>query len=149
MPLPEFAKKTETFYSIVSDDVQQQSLCYEYDGGCFKFSSFDISVDENINHITRKYDTILSVVKDIGSIKVGAIFLLSLFTFFPMKYARDKALANALFYENFSKPDANRSDNEKALENLKYRQKFNYPTFCFCWCKRHLKQRRDKKLKFQ
>ena len=140
MPLPEFApnKKTETFYSFESnlENNQQQSLCHDYDSGCFKFSSFDINIDENIIHITRKYDTIMSIVKEIGAIKVGAVFVLSIFTASYTKYTRDRAVAEAFFYENTSRPNA-RSEKELALQNLRYRQKFKYPAFFYNWCKRH------------
>ena len=111
MPLPEFKKKTETFYSIESEKIYQ-SLCHDYEGGCFKFSSFNIFVDENIIHITRKYDTVMNIVKEIGSFKAGAIFVVSLLTSWYTTYSRDKVLANALFYENISKPEKDRPINE-------------------------------------
>ena len=111
MPLPEFNKETETFYSIESETIYQ-SLCHDYEGGCYKFSSFNLFVDENIIHITRKYDTIMSIVKDIGSYKAGVVFVFTLLTSWYTTYSRDKALANALFYENFSKPEVDRPLNE-------------------------------------
>ena len=89
-------------------------MCHDYEGGCFKFSSFDINVDENIIHVSRNYDTIMSIVSQIGAIKVGAIFVLSIFTAYYTKYTRDRAVAEAFFYENTSRPNA-RSEKELAL----------------------------------
>ena len=99
MPLPEIYKETETFYSLLNNEIQHNSLCNDYENGCYKFSSYAIFLDMHINHINRKYDTIMSLVSEIGAIKTGAMLLLSFFISRHTSYVRDKELANSVLYE--------------------------------------------------
>ena len=54
----------------------------------------------------------MTIVKDIGSYKAGVVFVFTLLTSWYTTYSRDKALANALLYENLSKPEVDRPLNE-------------------------------------
>ena len=44
----------------------------------YKFSSYEIYLNSNVNYIERRYDTILRVISEFGAIKTGLMVLFGL-----------------------------------------------------------------------
>ena len=50
----------------------------DYESGRYKFSSYEIFLDQDVNYIDRKYATIMTLVKEIGAIEHGFMFIFGL-----------------------------------------------------------------------
>ena len=85
--------------SVLNSEAQHPSFWNDYEAGRFKFASYEIFLDADINHIDRQFATMLDVVKESGAIEHGFFFICSLFLTGYQKYNRDKVVAQSMIQE--------------------------------------------------
>ena len=99
MPLPFGHLQPETFLSMLHNEDSHRSGWTDYEGGRFKFSSYELFVDVNVNEIERQYDTLLTLISEIGSIKVGLMLIFGILLQSWQRYSHDHKLASTLLLE--------------------------------------------------
>ena len=78
VPFPSGAHKELTFLSMLHNEDTHRSSWSDFEAHRYKFTSYEIFVDLNINQITRRYDTLLTLISEIGSIKTGLMLIFGL-----------------------------------------------------------------------
>lgn len=78
---------------------QHRSIWNDYEKGLYKFASYEIFLDVNVNHIERRYDTILNLVSEVGSIKTGFMLIFGLVLASWQRHKHDERIANSLLLE--------------------------------------------------
>ena len=59
----------------MNNEVQHRSIWNDYEGGLYKFASYEIFLDNNMNSISRKYETMLTLIGETGSIHTGLMLI--------------------------------------------------------------------------
>ena len=99
LPFPSTGRKEHTFYSTLHNEDQHRSAWNDFENGRYKFSSYEIFLDHDINYIERRYDTLLNLVSEIGSVKTGLMLIFGLTLSSWQKYKHDQKLASSLLLE--------------------------------------------------
>ena len=98
-PLPISRSREITFYKLMHTEDQHRSSWNDYDKGFYKFASYEIYLDVNVNYIERRHDTILHLVAEVGSIKTGLMLIFGLVLSRWQGHQHDQKLASALLFE--------------------------------------------------
>ena len=99
MPFPKDGLDDVTFLTMQHNENMHRSSWSDYEGNFFKFTSYEIFVDLDINQIERRYDTILNLISEFGSIKTGLMLIFSLLLSSWQKHSHDHKLASSLLLE--------------------------------------------------
>lgn len=99
VPFPTGSQDAVTFFSMQHNEDMHRSAWMDYETGRYKFTSYEIFVDLNINQIERSYDTLLNLISEIGSIKTGLMLIFGLLLSSWQRYSHDHTLASTLLLE--------------------------------------------------
>ena len=97
-PLP-YKKEDITFQSLSHNEDQHRSIFNDFEGKNYRFASYKLFLDLNINHVSRKYETILFLVKEVGAITTGLMLTFKLILSRWQHHAHDKIVAETMLYE--------------------------------------------------
>jgi len=105
-PFPSSRSEDQTFLGLLHNEDQHRSAWKDYENGRYKFSSYEIFLDVNINHIERRYETVINLISEIGSIKTGLMLIFGLALSSWQRHNHDSKLATSLLLERSNEAES-------------------------------------------
>ena len=98
-PFPTAKREGVDFLTLLNNEDAHRSVWRDFDGGRYKFASYELFLDVNVNYITREYDTLLTLISYIGSIKTGLMLIFGICISSWQSHKHDQKLASTLLLE--------------------------------------------------